>query len=71
MAISLIPNKYEFESITRTLDFVKSLIVEGYPVVINTRFMGFPRENDVDCFEVTVGEKKNNINVMIEYKNED
>ena len=70
MANPLIPNSYKFESIQRTLDFVKSLVVEGYPVVINTQFMSFPRENDIDYFEVTVGEKKNNIKVMIEDKNE-
>ena len=70
MTNPLIPNNYKFESIIRTMDFVKSLVVEGYPVVINTQFMSFPRENDIEYFEVTVGEKKNNIHVMIEDKNE-
>ena len=48
---------YEFNSIFNVMDFVKPLIVEGYPVAINTTFKKFPRENDIDKFEVNVGKK--------------
>lgn len=51
------PGTYEFDSIFNLMDFVKSLVVEGYSVAINTVFKEFPREYDIDKFEVNVGKK--------------
>ena len=51
------PGTYEFNSIFNVMYFVKPLIVEGYSVAINTIFKKFPRENDIDKFEVNVGKK--------------
>ena len=48
---------YEFNSICNLMDFVKPLVVEGYSVAINTVFKEFPREHDIDKFEVNVGKK--------------
>lgn len=33
------------------------IVVEGYSVAINTVFKEFPREHDIDKFEVNVGKK--------------
>ena len=51
------PGTYEFKSLYNVMDFVKPLLVEGYPVAINTFYKPFPRENDIDKFEVNVGKK--------------
>ena len=48
---------YEFNSIFNLMGFVKPLVVEGYSVAINTVFKEFPREHDIDKFEVNVGKK--------------
>ena len=45
--------KYTFKSIDRVLEFSKALLVEGkHTVSIKTVFRDFPRENDIDHFEV-------------------
>lgn len=51
------PGIYEFKSLYNVMDFVKPLIVEGYSVAINTVYKCVPFENDIDKFEVNVGEK--------------
>ena len=51
------PGTYEFKSLYNVMDFVKPLIVEGYPVAINVFYKQFPRENDIDKFTVDVGKK--------------
>lgn len=48
---------YEFNSIFNLMNFVKPLVVEGYSVAINTVFKEFPKEHDIDKFEVNVGKK--------------
>lgn len=48
---------YEFDNLCNVMDFVKSLIVEGYPVAINTIYEEFPREKLIDKFTVDVGKK--------------
>ena len=51
--------KYKFTVIDRTLDFVKSLILEGkHKVSIRTFYKEYPREYLIDYFEVTVEEIK-------------
>ena len=51
--------KYKFTSIDRTLEFIKPLLVEGeYKISVKTFYKGFPREYDIDFFEVTVEEIK-------------
>lgn len=48
---------YKFTSIDRTLEFIKPLLVEGnYSVSIRTFYEEFPREYQIDYFEVTVKE---------------
>ena len=50
---------YKFTSIDRTLEFIKPLLVEGtYSVSIRTFYKVFPREYEIDYFEVTVEEKE-------------
>ena len=51
------PGTYEFGSLQNLMDFVKSLIVEGYSVAINTIYEEFPREKLIDKFTVDVGKK--------------
>ena len=48
---------YEFNSLFNAMDFVKSLIIEGYSVAINPVYKKYPRENDIDKFIVDVGKK--------------
>ncbi len=48
---------YEFQSLDNLLDFVKPLVVEGYPVAINTVPGTFPREYTIEKFVVYVGNK--------------
>lgn len=46
---------YKFTSIDRTLEFVKPLLVEGtYSVSIRTFYKDYPREYQIDRYEVTV-----------------
>lgn len=48
---------YKFTSIDRTLEFIKSLIVEGnYSVSVRTFYNEYPRETMIDYYEVTVEE---------------
>lgn len=48
---------YKFTSIDRTLDFIKSLIVEGkWQVSVKTFYEEFPSEIVIDYYEVTVKE---------------
>ena len=50
---------YKFTSIDRVLEFIKPLLVEGnYKVSIKTLYKEFPREYQIDYFEVTVEESK-------------
>ena len=52
------PGTYEFNSIFNAMDFVKPLLVEGYPVAINTVYKDVPfLHNNIDKFEVNVGKK--------------
>ena len=60
---------YTFNSHQRLLEFVGSLITEGYSVGIQTIYQKFPCENSIDHYEVFVGEKKKPIKVYVE--NED
>lgn len=50
---------YEFNSLQNVVDFVKPLIVEGYPVVINTVYKDNPFSiySDIDKFTVDIGKK--------------
>lgn len=48
---------YEFNSICNLMDFVKPLILEGYPVAINTVLGKFPREYKIEKFVAYIGEK--------------
>ena len=48
---------YEFDSIFNVMDFVKPLVIEGFPVAINTVYKEFPRERDIDKFIVNIGKK--------------
>ena len=50
-------NTYEFKGLDSLLDFVKPLIVEGYPVAINSIPGKFPREDTIEKFIAQVGEK--------------
>lgn len=48
---------YKFTSLDRTLEFIKSLIVEGtYIVSARAFYKEYPREYQIDYFEVTVKE---------------
>ena len=50
---------YKFTSIDRTLEFIKSLIVEGkYSVSARAFYKEYPREYQIDYYEVTVKEIK-------------
>ena len=60
-------NNYTFNSRQDVLDFVTPLIVEGYPVVIQTVFdISILDANKIDHYEVSIGEKRKPIKVMIE-----
>ena len=53
---------YKFTSIDRTLEFIKPLLVEGnHSVHIRTFYKKYPREYDIDYFEVTVKETEKEI----------
>ena len=71
MALSNVKEPYKFNSHQNVLDFISPLIVEGYPVVIQTVFMGFPREGTIDHYEVTVGEKDIPIKVYVKAEREE
>ena len=48
---------YKFTTIDRTLEFMKSLIVEGnYIVSARAIYKEYPRETMIDYYEVTVEE---------------
>ena len=48
---------YKFTTIDRTLEFMKSLIVEGnYRVSARAFFKKYPWETTIDYYEVTVEE---------------
>lgn len=50
--------KYTFRGIDRVLEFSKALLVEGkHTVSIKTVFKEFPRNNDIDYFEIEVSEE--------------
>lgn len=51
------PSTYEFNSLYNVMDFVKPLLIEGYPVAINTVYKDFPNQNGIDKFTVDVGKK--------------
>lgn len=51
------PCTYEFNSLFNVMDFVKPLLVEGYPVAINTVSKEFPFRDSIDNFTVDVGNK--------------
>ena len=48
---------YEFNSIYNVMEFVKPLLIEGYPVAINTTYKEYPREYEIDKFTVDIGKK--------------
>lgn len=56
-------NIYEFKSLNNLLDFVKPLIVEGYPVAINSVPGKFPREYTIEKFIAHIGEKGSQLKV--------
>lgn len=64
MALVKTNEPYKFDSIHNAMDFVKSLIVEGYSVAINTKYKHFPEEQSIDYFEVYVGEKGNTLKIF-------
>lgn len=48
---------YKFTSIDRTLEFIRPLLIEGkYSVNVRTFYKDYPREYDIDHFEVAVKE---------------
>ena len=48
---------YKFTTIDRTLEFMKSLIIEGnYRVSARAIYKEYPRETMIDYYEVTVEE---------------
>lgn len=48
---------YKFTSIDRTLEFIKPLLVEGkHNVSLRTFYKEYPRETQIDYFEVHVYE---------------
>jgi hypothetical protein len=59
----MMPNTYEFKSLNNLLDFVKPLIVEGYPVLLQLIPCKFPREYTIEKFVAYVGEKENQLEV--------
>ena len=58
-------SKYSFKLRQAALDFVAPLIVEGYPVVIQTVFDEFWKDR-IDHYEVSIGEKRKPIKIIIE-----
>ena len=48
---------FESISLQNVIDFVKPLLLEGYPVAINTIYEEFPREDHINKFTVDVGKK--------------
>ena len=66
------PGTYEFKSINNVMDFVKPLLVEGYPVAINTVYEHVPfKENSIDKFTVDVGKKGCKISIYDPDEKED
>ncbi len=64
-------NTYSFNSHHAVLDFISPLILEGYPVAIQTIYEEHYWDKDrIDHYEVSVGEKKKRITVMTEQKEE-
>ena len=57
MALTNIQKSYEFKSHQRVLEFIGSLITEGYPVAIQTIYQKFPCEDCIDHYEIYIGEK--------------
>lgn len=52
---------YKFTALDRVLEFVAPLLVEGkHSVGLRTIYREFPRETQIDYFEVTVTEVKEN-----------
>lgn len=52
---------YKFTALDRVLDFVAPLLVEGkYSVGLRTFYKEYPRETQIEYFEVTVTEVKEN-----------
>ena len=48
---------YKFTSIDRTLEFIKPLLVEGnFIVSVRTFYKEYPREYQIDYYEVKVEE---------------
>lgn len=61
---------YEFNSIQNLTDFIRPLIIEGYPVAVNTIYKEYPWEHDIEKFTVCVGGKGCKISVYCEAPNE-
>lgn len=60
------PGTYEFTSLYNVIDFVKPLIIEGYPVAINTVYKEFTLERSIDKFEVNIGQKGCKMEIQVE-----
>ena len=64
-------NKYSFNSRQGVLDFIAPLISEGYPVAIQTVYEDHYWDKDrIDHYEVSIGEKRKPIEVMVETEDE-
>ena len=61
---------YEFKSLSNLMDFVKPLILEGYPVAIDTVQGKFPREYTIEKFIAYVGDKGVKMSVYCEAPDE-
>lgn len=65
-------DNYSFNSHQAVLDFISPLILEGYPVAIQTVYQDLYWDKDrIDHYEVFIGEKKKPIKITIERKEEE
>ena len=59
-------NNYSFNSHQGVLDFISPLILEGYPVAIQTVYEeNYWDKGRIDHYEVSVGEKKKPIKIYV------
>ena len=67
--MTTLPNNiYEFDSLYNAIDFIKPLIVEDYPVVIQKIYgekKHFPTELECKGFRVEIGPKGEEIKVYV------
>ena len=65
-------NNYSFNSHQAVLDFISPLILEGYPVAIQTIYEDHYWDKDrIDHYEVSIGEKRKPIKVIVKTEEED